>query len=68
MQGFQPSVNFIAIKVRLMEIWDASQRDSKDGKVKGISVAFVNDYMCLITKVRKRFVSDYRILNEDRIT
>ena len=59
-------VNFIAIKVRNMKIWDAKQRGDKGGKGIGVGLAFVNAYTCLITKVARRFVSVYRSLNEDR--
>ena len=61
-------VNFIAIKVRLMEIWDAEQRGQKGGKAVGGCMAFVNLYICIIMKVGRRFVSIYRTLNEGRYT
>ncbi len=59
--------NFIAIKVRLVKIWDAGQRVDKGGKAIGVCLAFVDVYTCLITKVRRRFENVYIRLNEDRL-
>ncbi len=51
-----------------MERWDADQRGDKGGKAVGVSVAFVNVYTCLNTKVGRRFVNVYRSLNGGRNT
>ncbi len=50
-----------------MKIWDADQRVDKGGKAVGVCLAFVDVYTRLNTKVGRRFVSDYRSLNEDKI-
>jgi hypothetical protein len=61
-------VNFIAIKVRSMKIWDADQRGEKGGKVRGVWVIFDNVYKHLIRKVAKRFLNVCWSLNGDRTT
>ena len=68
MESSRLMVNFIAIKVRLMEFWDAGQRGDKGGKAVGVGLAFANGYRCLLTKVGRRFVSVYMSLSEDRST
>ena len=60
-------VNFIAIKVRSMKIWDAGQRGGKDGKAVAEGETFVNVFTRLIMKVRRRFVNVYKSLNEGRV-
>lgn len=61
-------VNFIAIKVRNMKIWDAKQRGDKGGNAFGVRGAFVNVYTCLITKLGRRFINVYRSLIKDNTT
>ena len=48
-----------------MKIWDASQQGDKGGKARGVCLAFVDVYTCLIIEVGKRFVEVYRSLIED---
>ena len=57
-------VNFIAIKVRNMKIWNADQRMNNNGKIISVKEAFVNNNEQLFSITNKRLVNEYLQLQE----